>query len=93
MKNSIQLQPFTDWKVLFYSPKDAPLGKVVNSTPGLPDFVTVFHDFQKATSELLKGKYSVVMSDVSHHDSLAHQIITWLHINRPDIQVYFLGTS
>lgn len=93
MKNSIQLQPFTDWKVLFYSPKDAPLGKVVNSTPGLPDFVTVFHDFHKATSELLKEKYSVVMSDVSHHDPLAHQLITWLHINRPDIQVYFLGTS
>lgn len=87
------MQPLSDWKVLFYSPKDAPLGKVVNSTLGLPDFVTVFHDFQKATNELSKGKFNVVMSDVSQQDQLARQLITWLHVNKPDIPVYFLGTS
>ena len=93
MKNLPKQLPISEWRVLLFAPKDAPLAVLLSSIPALNSRVTIIHDFKKATDELSKGNYTHVMSDVTKHDPVARRIMTWIHIHRSEIDTCYLGVN
>lgn len=93
MKNRQNTLPISEWKVLLFASKDAPLALLLNSIPGMSSRITVIHDFNKAIEEIKKGNYTHVMSDVTKHDPVARRIMTWIHVNRSEIDTCYLGVN
>lgn len=93
MKNRQNTLPISEWKVLLFASKDAPLALLLNSIPGMSSRITVIHDFNKAVEEIKKGNYTHVMSDVTKHDPVARRIMTWIHVNRSEIDTCYLGVN
>ena len=93
MKNRPKTMPLSEWKVLLFASKDAPLAMLLNSIPALKPRVTITHDFKKAIEEIKGGNYTHVMSDVTKQDPVARRIMTWIHINCPEIETCFLGVN
>ena len=85
--------PLSEWKVLLFASKDAPLALLLNSIPALKPRVTITHDFKKAIEEIKSGNYTHVMSDVTKQDPVARRIMTWVHINHSEIETCFLGVN
>lgn len=93
MKNRQNALPLSEWKVLLFASKDAPLAVLLGSISAMSSHVTVIHDFNKAIDEIKKGNYTHVMSDVTKHDRVARRIMTWIHVNRLEIDTCYLGVN
>lgn len=93
MKNRQNTLPLSEWKVLLFASKDAPLAVLLGSIPAMSSHVTVIHDFNKAIDEIKKGNYTHVMSDVTKHNPVARRIMTWIHVNRSEIDTCYLGVN
>ena len=93
MKIRPNSRPLSEWKVLIFASKDAPLALLLNSIPALKSRLIIIYDFKKAVEELNHGNYTHVMSDVTKQDPVARRIMTWVHVNHPDIETCYLGVN
>lgn len=93
MKKRPKKMPLSEWKVLLFASKDAPLALLLDSIPAMRSRVTITHDFKKAIAEINGGNYTHVMSDVTQQDPVARRIMTWVHINHSEIETCFLGVN
>ena len=93
MKNLPKTMPLSEWKVLLFASKDAPLALLLNSIPVMKPRITITHDFKKAIEEINAGNYTHVISDVTKQDPVARRIMTWVHINHSEIKTFFLGVN